>query len=633
MKRLVDLQSESHKNFFFLPSQSHFYGSQGEELISSLEIFLKKKNIDTFFIVQDFDCQGFEKPWLEELSDKLFADELARRIFKFRRFLAALSKSDINVVYVANGHCFDQFFELASCCKFITCFNSQSKFGFREIAAEGFPAGGFFEREANRPSRVKEKWRSRPILTAAQALTEGVVEFFCDTKNWSQHLDTWIKSHPKKFHQSEKLAFDMMSSEEPFKHQTKGKTFNEIEQAWQREKKASDQAESSIWDYCWLIIKERKWFEHEDDLDSLLSHIVAQFYLSDGYLSWAYINATKKESAAYFYDRDIPDTVYVDLNALAPPVSVLIKLLNSSVDVVLVGDDAKYLSTILERSFLKLEKYLGSSSARELWNQHVSWFVGRVECEDRPIMSWAFDDFLSIRLKDEEVSLLQLEGNLLEAKSGYCEYVGDKQEIEGQPVFSSLCSLLVEGIIATSAISDSKLPVSVWLRSLLIEEIIRLSSFRSKELESTVQLLAESGWGFASKEENWGRFLQTRYSSWASLDETNQYISNFGPSRSSWNIGTWKVARLSVNKEKQNTQLWNVHKTNQHLALFCGLLSKLLEKEGLVSSLQEADKLCFYSFGFPEKLGTPSYFLKKQGLKRVLAYSHKHWPSLSKFIG
>jgi hypothetical protein len=623
--------------FLYLPVGSDLMGEHGQIFLNQLvdricQPKAENREVEVTFIVQDFNCAYGSHEWTNELAHELLADDLTKRIFEFRKLLRQIANGSQVFVYVTRGHCFGRHLELALSCQRFVCFNSQAQFGFPEIKAGGFPPGGFIENLDGRASRIKEKWKLSPIIDANGMELEDLLDFSADSdKDWKIHAQTWLSGLVDAGASTKLPRIKYQAEASPAGNITRQQFFADLDETWFYGKDIRERNSDSFWDSCWDVVKDRRSGDSLDQYDWMLSRLTAHFYLSEKFLKWAISESLGEVRPSYFYHESIPNTAYIDLTGMVPPSEALYRMLLAGIDVVYGSDDGRYLIESLERSYIRLDRFMTPGKAKESWDRQVSWFLGEFSLSHHcMVLQWGFDDFLKINFGGNTLRLLPLDGNRIDSRCGISEVDQEHYNAQSDPVISAMSSLLNNQLIFTNPISESKIPVSIWLRSLLIEEVINLSGMSGRELDTTLQVLAEQKWGFIARQEDWGRFLQTRYSSWASLDESDPLIQDFGPSRTSWNIGTWKVARLSVvkdKKEKTGSQ-WNVQRITQHLANYCALLVYLVRNKNLVANMSEADQLCIHSFGFPESYGLPSYYLEKVGLNRMASYAKSYWPNL-----
>jgi hypothetical protein len=231
--------------------------------------------------------------------------------------------------------------------------------------------------------------------------------------------------------------------------------------------------------------------------------------------------------------------------------------------------------------------------------------------------------------------VFSVEGNFFKAEPGLCEVDSGSFDPEGKGYDNlQLLPSIFSGVIKTDYISANSIPLTTWIRSLFFQELDKLSSISPYSLVEVLSALKGSDWSYASSEVSWSRFLQTRYSTWPSLEGDDDMILRFGPQQNSWDIASWKQAKLKILQEKtvDDGFVWNHASISQHLAIYCGLITLLLLKEKKISSPSQASLLCASALGFPHIFGDPLSFADIRGERRMCSYARDFWPSIHQYL-
>jgi hypothetical protein len=175
------------------------------------------------------------------------------------------------------------------------------------------------------------------------------------------------------------------------------------------------------------------------------------------------------------------------------------------------------------------------------------------------------------------------------------------------------------------------MPISILLRSIFLEEMIRISRHAEGELVGVAAAMRKHGWQFAADEEAWDRFLKTRYDQ-SHVSATNLEDKSLLPlNKSSWEIGAWKHARALTKRKmgEMASRRWNDTALSQHMATFLGILTQTLAKKIAILPIITIDHLASEALGFPQDYGTPIGYIRRRGAKRTKAYTMLQWPMLA----
>src|SRR5690606_11562571 len=94
------------------------------------------------------------------------------------------------------------------------------------------------------------------------------------------------------------------------------------------------------------------------------------------------------------------------------------------------------------------------------------------------------------------------------AVRGACEWpIGNETASD---LLESAISLTANRLVRTHPLGPDRMPISMWIRSLCLEELIRVSDHFQNDLMAVVDHLGTQGWEFAGRVEAWDRFLRTR---------------------------------------------------------------------------------------------------------------------------
>jgi hypothetical protein len=413
----------------------------------------------------------------------------------------------------------------------------------------------------------------------------------------------------------------------------------------------------SAWDYCWQLVKERAKLKQPGDLGRLICLISSRHLLSPGYQAWfrAYLIATAGSVALSTAPPCLPPLV-IDLNYVAPPTEILVRMLKAAVRLVFVAAEAKELAAALNLLFNRLERHMGAAAAQAAWERGVTWYEGVADEARSLILRWAVDDRFAIAGSGIDLVFLRLEGNASNARPGLMEWAGAEPLPD---VARAVVALVADGVVRAE--KPRAVPLSVQVRSYFFDEMLSVSRFTDGDLGLVTEGLKAGGWRFAGDDEAWDRFLRTRHDAYpfsavasagiqglASGRDGSGASSGLPPTpleRAHWELGSWKHAKALAKRlggkggaatAGGTVRRWSAPAVSQHLALFLGLLTERLAAvegggsgAGAETARAATDFLCGAALGLPAPLGTPLTFLAGRGRRRRERYAMTHWPRLN----
>lgn len=567
--------------------------------------------------------------WLGELEkDALFRDVVAR-LEACRWLFSLIRNAPVPWAYMSATDSYGSAWELALSCQRRYWFATGARLGFPDIAIGAFPPGGVLESLTKRTGRTREKWQGKPIFSAAEALEDGLVHFCSDAASWetaatslftellAANPKAGVRDATRKRRKEE--YFDITASPE-----SRRAAYEQLETVWKTEALRSHKYPSA-WDYCWQLVKERTKLKEPGDLGRLIAHIATRHFFERSYQAWIathlvartdVVPARPGASAAFL------PPVTIDLNYLAPPTEVLVRLLRHDVQVVFAAAEAKALSVALNLIFNRLERQIGAAPAMALWERHVTWYQGVCDEVRGLVLRWAVDDRFLVSQSGIDTSFLRLEGNGSTAKPGLLEWDGAPLA----PLVRQIAALVSDGFLHTGLAAPG-LPMSVYVRSLFLEEMLRISGHAGGEVTNVTEALRATGWHFAGDDEAWDRFLRTRHDAY-SFESDLTGLGAKPIDRANWEVGTWKHARVLAKRQPVDPTAvkWNATAVSLHLAVFLGLVAELITRTRGLAERRTADHLCAVALGFPEGYGTPLTFLRRRGRRRVELYARAQWP-------
>lgn len=626
---------ELHKDWALvrLPERLCLYEEKALGFLQSLVRFAEELHrqpqttIRGVLVLQMSPAEDRTASWLQELEDTALFRDLVGRLDSWRWLLSLIRNAPVPWAYMTRFDCRGSAFELALSCQRRYIFGAEAKVGFPEVTVGSFPPGGVIESLSKRAGRTRERWQTNPELTAWQALDDGLIHFCSEASGWIPIAERlfleMLAASPKAGVRDTKRKkrrvdyFDIgvsAGSSEAASEQ--------LETVWRHEQ-ARSRKYPSAWDYCWQLVKERSKLKDPQDLGRLVVHITAGHFLTPSYQAWIatyLVSQVPEEQLRGIAVEEPPPPLVVDLSYAAPPTAVLVRMLQQDARIVFVAPEARALTAALNLMFNRLERAVTTARAQPLWDRLVTWFQGDGDQGPQPLLRWTIDDRMIISHKDQTLTFLRLEGNGSGATPGLLEW--DGPPLDG--LMSEATKLTSDGVIRTQAAAPG-VPLSVYVRSLFFEEMLRIACHCGGNIGSITEALRNHDWHFAGDDDGWDRFLRTRhdvYSFEAELDGLGAKPLE----RANLEIGNWKHARNVAKRQSASARTWNATAISQHLGLFLGLVAELIAANRNLADRRTADRLTAVALGFPAVYGTPLTYLRRLGRRRVEVYAKEQWP-------
>lgn len=609
-------------------------------LENAAQVFLKELQqlcIDTshgddsvqgVLLLQKDSTANFSEAWLNELRNVLLLDELVQRIHLLRNVCQKIRQSRITWMYAAAGNTCGGFFEIAFACHKRFWFDSNAVVGFPEIESGAFPGGGTIE-ILNEQQRVDAaEWAKDAFVSVQRALERDWADFVGDARDWEGYAEAWLANLLAQPNRSLKTQQKL----EPYSPPNYNQSSASLQKSdlWSGDHGFSDKL-FNAWEAGWKVLRAKARERSKVDQDNLFVYFAARHYLSAAYMIWVRRDSWKSDRAHQANRVVAPDArvAYVNLNeSLVPPARPLARLLREGYLVVLVGDSSRSLKGNLELLYGRFERILPANELHDLWQRGISWIVS----EDRltnpqTILEWTSDERLVIQPgRPDEAKFIRLEGNKGSAASGWCEFVQINNKAPDQASLA-LATVMSNGIIYTRPVGTASLPVSMYVRSLFFEEMLRVAGAHPGGLNVVLDELRATGWGFAATHSSWDYFLIHREGDF-SMSPTSLALGGKGLEAFAWQIGHWRSAVNYVNQQPKNAAKMHSQELSLHFAIYAGVITRMLVKHGHVRSDFDGDTLVKSCLGFPAFHGTPLSLMELRGANRVLYHCQRHWPEL-----
>lgn len=563
--------------------------------------------------------------WRADLGQRILHSEIVKRIWDFRQLLRLMRRPDLSIYFFFQGACFDDRWELALASRAALALDTQSIVGFPALRYGLFPLGGTLEGSVKNRIWSKEKWSAQSTMHCRQAWTEGLLFLVGDVDDQLGFATAWVKKNQAWLVAQRHGGRSQMVS-------AAADSFEYFEKEGISKIIASASGPGELFrptewgvEACWRIFQAKDKASPPYRAEaSIINHIANQFF-SDTYVNYLLRGAPGVFPLALECENLRGQMLFIRVGDSGPPFRIILRLASQNLHMHFVSEDSKSLASYLERLFVRLENRFSSEAAKALWSKNISWHVGSQLPRQSASLHCGENDTMILSRAGRSWAFYRPAGNHSDAKIGVSEAVKGFDDLD--PAFTKILPMISDGIIETPGISHNAIPLAVWLRSKLLEELLRICRTLSVDLDRLLKGMPGLGWLGLSDEGSWDLFLHSRFISWPGIDVSDRFVQLFGPTRDSWNLASWKQARQqSLKFANERAGDINPAAISWHLAIFCGVLSGVVFGSGLTRDRKAADRLCMDAVGYPMDLLPPSEFFAAQNPKRTRAVIKNCWP-------
>jgi enoyl-CoA hydratase/carnithine racemase len=601
-------------------------------------------------LLQLEDCSDFVESWESELKYEGTQRQTYENILEFRWLLYLIRHSIVPWYYMNLGDVLGSHWELALSCTYRYSFAADVTFGFPEIAAGVFVAGGILESLAKHGVRSKDKWQAQHTILVNQALREGLIHYyvpgalrlnqpiepsFLDKNFYSEinlllkkrlgnksqsqtrhstGLSTFVRNNPidlfiKKSSSSKLSRIDPILKEE-FYHEFQYKASEYLYQ--------SQKSNVTAWSYCWEIVKERTSLEKTLNSAAAVARVAALAFYGRSYINW--LERQRSITGLYKkYKKQISPgssdkyAVSIDISEGYPPIESLIKFAERQVVTFQARSSGVEFKQSLEILFTRLDRTLGHAAASKLWGTQILWTQNEFNSPNFIKLKWRGYDRLYCQIGNRvDVKIFRPIGvDLGGISANYFVAGGDSWD----PDLDRILHMVSPGIIYIKS-SNGLIPWESVFRSLVLEELIRLARSSGGDLSKLCENLRKLGWGFVADEDAWSYFLKAPEdliafkSGQQDIDKLIHDNSQF-----LWEIGSWKQARTLARKDA--TEVFNNPvMQSRKLAFFIARVTSLVLKVLPADDVNAIDQIAMISLGFPASYHSPLGYLNALGERR-----------------
>lgn len=615
-----------------LSLEGSLFDAHGNEFVDQILILAEQihrgeaQNIDSVFIFQVNDNAERLGGWIQNLDTRIMLHNLAARIEKFRWVLSLIRKSPIPWVYLSRSTCFGSYWELASACDIRMWFSRSAHVGFPEIWCGSFPPGGTLENIFKTSSRVRDSWHLNPVRSTSDAFEDGIIDFLSEVDEFElSALDICkevIKNHSafSKRTVHRKSEIKRYDFERDLK--ARNESLNSLFDAWRSRDISHDISRiQQSWEYCWYVVQNKNMFANSHERGRVIAYICAHYYLSREFkFSMANFMLNRiQHNGRHPFVFDVL-SIHIDVNLMAPPAEAVRRILDLGLSIIFFAQTAEKLASSLHIIFGKGEMF-GSD-----WLEKVSWFHGKVIPDNKIVFRWSSKNKLIVLDKQIRLELLSIEKKQKDQKLNFLEWINPGDNLEQTFAFQ-IISLISDGVLRSKKITNVQLPLSIYIKSNVFEELCKFCAFSGLEMDRVLEALKHYGWGVISDPNMWEDFLQERADNFQFERGLKDAFGN-SLTKSIWEASSLKSARLVTKKLGVESKFISASRAHisQHFAVYISMLT--LKLAPLFGGTENSELICSIILGFSSKYGTPLSYLRHYGRRRIAAYTNRIWPEI-----
>lgn len=540
-----------------------------------------------------------------ELDSKLVLENLKNRIRLFRSILHKIKAHKWPIVYAGTNHCLDSNWELALACHYRVWFSSpQTKLGFSNMNSPYLPLGGVLEES----SYLLES----PKISLEQAKRHKIIDYWGGEIYQLKEIFTWLRQHTKD------RSILRTDSSIPSITSLKIDFLRELEKDWVKSKHAAISNTSNSINYIKTIDKSKPWFRSKNSHEEFISYTFGRNIIRN------ITNRSLPNDFTGFQEisgKPPSFSIYINCTNWFIPLNFLVTLLKTNIGIIFYSKEGKTLLSTLERIYFKLEHLPDKKILRDQWSNKVSWFVAEHIASHCLSINGNIGDILEIEFRKSKLTFLEIVDPIRQEPCLLERLDQDEEQLQIPPEIQQFLAIIKKGVVFTNR-SKFSIPLSSWIRLVFLNELIRVSIESSREVDKFLALLRSDGWAFASSQEAWNYFLQTRQSP---KEGQIHKIDLLFPLQYVLDLGKWKhvvslVKNNNIKKKEQKNKI-----TEIHFSLFASYIGRAILKNGLVDNKRSAELLVEHSLGFPKKYGSLSHLIKFWGVRRFEQYTCRFW--------
>jgi hypothetical protein len=297
---------------------------------------------------------------------------------------------------------------------------------------------------------------------------------------------------------------------------------------------------------------------------------------------------------------------------------------NAEIPIVALATDSEMLRNGLELISEDFSNRYGPQNGRERFRDWVYWtHVSQKEINHPAKTIYELDVFgflVEHRSKTRETHFL----------IDYALGAGDKFVVETIASEDSKSSDIQNLPFAalqwrTKGLGLDLMPISVWIRCMCFDELLRMHRLRGIELGQVIGELRQEGWSFLGDETAVETFSNLRLQYLGAAPE-EYALAGVAPEKRFWRLDTWLDQGAAAATEDRLE--FSSEYTSWRMAIFVATCAEAVNRSGRVWDHQKTYSILGEITGMPKRYGVISEFGQRLGVRRLRNYAQKFWGDL-----
>ena len=502
-------------------------------------------------------------------NSELLFDGVMDRVLLLRSLLSRLSGFSRSI-YMFDGHCVDENFEVALACGKIFCFNPDVYAGFRCFYYGGFPCLGVLENLILKRALGKFllNIEERPVISAQEMVVDGILDLAIRVDDPKKFVCEWIKDYGET--QGDGQPKSLNVGGRSFLRRRSRKNIIELDNG------------SPITHGCLGFLRKLKSI---DDVGNEIARI-----------SLRYLFSFRFHGDFFSYAKEVlpqGEAIYISVFGILPPSDFLMRVIDSKLNLVFVSPDVESLSGAMEIMASRVEKVMDREGFSFLWAKKVFWIIGTSVPVGGFFVEFLADHRVLLSRNEQNIDIqLITETRSMSSKIGEIDALHPQLKYFDNSWLNVVCGKLVRFPKISRRVS-----LCVFVRSLFFQELVRVCSKRSISFSSVCELLGDNGWRFAASLSEWDKFLGLRHSS-IGYDCRNLQLGSLKLDSAIWELSTIREVEVFIGKRLETRDIFPLS-----LSSFCDWLMELVlfyvRRESDHFNIYEVGQLIVESMGYP----------------------------------
>jgi hypothetical protein len=577
------------------------YDPASEPLVARIEDAIGEAGFNEIVVMRASEsCHDYHKTWLEQLSGKVYWEDLAAHFQRVHIALIGICISKAKWYFVSGSDCLGSWWDLALACHGRIWASPYAKVGYPEVYIDLIPplSSGGLRKFASYQS--PEASRKNAIMFAKDAYANGLISLVLQGQGWAEEssmevLASWIQKVPYVSNLRATTKRDLIEASPDL--------LGVIESRANLQTRRK-QISASHLDFGASILKEKNLAARAQAMALVRAGGAARLLFED-YRAWLSRRIARYEMGVrdrWWSSKD--GLLVVDLKVGMPPASILKAILSRKIHIIFMAPDEHFLKEALETIINRLQR--GGFSRKEvlaMWRGRVEWVVGDASKTSRMWLRCPPTDKLELGVGTQKVvSAYRLSGNFGQSTLGWVEIL-EEAEIDGAQddeqiaTVKEFLNIISNGTLSLPA-SPVQIPLGALVRFVLLAEMIRLADLGTwPDLIEQCKLLSTIGWGFASDAPQWDALLR----GYGKLPQLPEYLSHFSVKNTDWL--QWSSVSEIRSKTLKNSSVARLEvsaaRLSRYYEAFSIKVSNHLVEKKMIQNQTASDLLVTLAWGYP----------------------------------